>query len=130
MAHIYRKQILEQYLDSYGHVNNSSYLILLEEARWDLVESKGCGYEYVQKTQKGPVVLEVNLRFVKELRLREWVTIETQLLNYSGKIGELEQYIKKQDGELATTAFIKFGLFDLQKRKLIEPDENWKRAFI
>ena len=129
MAHIYRKQILEQYLDAYGHVNNASYLTLLEEARWDLVEGRGCGYDFVQKTRKGPVILEVNLRFAKELKLREWVTIETKLLHYDGKIGEIEQKIIKEGGAIATLALFKFGLFDLEARKLIEPDENWKRAF-
>jgi len=129
MAHIYRKHILEQYLDAYGHVNNASYLTLFEEARWDLVESKGCGFEYIQKNQKGPIVLEAHLRFVKELKLRDWVTIETILLHYDGKIGELEQKIIKAGGEIATYAHFKFGLFDLRTRKLIEPDENWKKVF-
>lgn len=129
MAHIYRKQILEQYLDAYGHVNNASYLTLFEEARWDLVSQKGFGYEFVQKSRKGPIVLEVNLRFAKELKLREWVTIESQLLHYDGKIGQIEQKILKEGGVLATHALLKFGLFDLELRKLIEPDEVWKKAF-
>jgi len=127
--HKYKKQILEQYLDVYGHVNNASYLTLFEEARWDMVSERGCGYEFVQKTRKGPVILEVNLRFAKELKLREWVVIETQLKKYDGKIGEIEQKILKEGGALATQGVFKFGLFDLEKRRLIEPDKKWKIAF-
>lgn len=130
MKHKYRKQILEQYLDAYGHVNNASYLTLFEEARWDLVTAKGYGFDFVQKTQKGPIVLEVNIRFMKELKLREWITIETELLHYDGKIGELKQMIVKEDSKVATEIVLKFGLFDLVSRKLIEPDTIWKQAFI
>jgi acyl-CoA thioester hydrolase len=127
--HIYKKQILEQYLDFYGHVNNASYLTLFEEARWDLVSQRGFGYDFVQKTRKGPIILEVSIKFSKELRLREWVIIETKLLNYAGKIGEIEQRIIKDSGVVATSALFKFGLFDLEARRLIELDEDWKKAF-
>jgi YbgC/YbaW family acyl-CoA thioester hydrolase len=130
MCHIYKKQILEQYLDAYGHVNNASYLTLFEEARWDLVTKKGLGYEYVKETGKGFVVLEVHLRFAKELTLREWITIESELISYEGKVGSIEQKIKKSDGHTATTALVKFGLFDLKRRRLIDPDPLWKTAFL
>jgi acyl-CoA thioester hydrolase len=71
----------------------------------------------------------VSIKFSKELKLREWVSIETKLLNYSGKIGEIEQRIIKESGVVATRALFKFGLFDLEARRLIELDEGWKKAF-
>ncbi len=33
-AHEYHLLILEKHLDTFGHVNNASYLEILEEARW------------------------------------------------------------------------------------------------
>jgi acyl-CoA thioester hydrolase len=127
--HIYRKQILEQYLDLYGHVNNASYLTILEEARWDWVNAKGFGLEYIRQHQQGPVVLEVHLKFMKELRLREWVTIESQMLEWPGKIGKVRQQIKKESGMVATEATLHFGLFDLKERKLIPVTSEWLKAF-
>ncbi len=130
MMHKYDKLILEQYLDGYGHVNNASYLTLLEEARWDLIDKKGFGFEKIMQDQIGPIVLEVNLRFTKELRLREWIEIQTQLLSYQGKIGQIEQkIIKKEDASIAAHAVLKIGLFDLKNRKLISPTPEWIMAF-
>jgi len=130
MMHKYDKLILEQYLDGYGHVNNASYLTLLEEARWDLIDKKGFGFEKIMQDQIGPIVLEVNLRFTKELRLREWIEIQTQLLSYQGKIGQIEQkIIKKEDSSVAAHAVLKIGLFDLKNRKLISPTPEWIMAF-
>lgn len=127
--HIYKKQVLEQYLDLYGHVNHASYLTILEEARWDWVTSKGYGVEYIQKSQMGPVVLEVKIKFVKELVLREWITIESRTKSWDGKIGYVEQKIYKADNTLACEAELKFGLLDLKTRRLISITEDWLLAF-
>ena len=127
--HTYRKQILEQYLDVYGHLNNASYLTILEEARWDWISPKGFGLDYIQQNQVGPIVLEVHMKFLKELRLREWVTIQSVMLNWSGKIGTVQQRIVKESGTLATEALLHFGLFDLKARKLISVTPEWLNAF-
>lgn len=129
MKHHYRRQILEHDLDAYGHVNNATYLTLFEEARWDLVTPKGCGFEHIQQSKKGPIILEVNIRYLRELKLRQWITIETELLDYQNKIGSVKQQILLEDNKVATEAIIKFGLFDLTTRKLIEPTPEWQNAF-
>lgn len=120
--------ILEAHLDTFGHVNNATYLELFEEARWDLVTKNGYGLQQVQETKKGPVILEVNLKFKRELKLREKIMITTELVNYNGVIGLMKQQMIKANGELAAEALFTFGLFDLIERKLIEPTREWKKA--
>lgn len=124
----YKILIRENHLDSYGHVNNATYLTLFEEARWEVVTQNGYGYGEVHRTGQGPVILEVNLKFMKELHLREEITITTQVLEYAGKIGRLKQQMIKSDGVVASEAVFVFGLFDLKARKMIEATPAWKRA--
>jgi YbgC/YbaW family acyl-CoA thioester hydrolase len=124
----YKMLIRESHLDSYGHVNNATYLTLLEEARWEVITQNGYGYSEVHRTGQGPVILEVNLKFMKELRLREEITITTEVVEYSGKIGRLKQQMIKPDGSVASEAIFVFGLFDLKARKMIEATPAWKRA--
>lgn len=124
----YKVLIRESHLDSYGHVNNATYLSLYEEARWELVTQRGYGYDYVHRSKQGPVILEVNLRFMKELNLREEINITTELLEYPSRIGKLLQRMIKTDGSIASEAVFTFGLFDLKTRKMIEPTPEWKRA--
>lgn len=124
----YRLKIREFHVDSLGHVNNATYLALLEEARWEVITSNGYGFPEVQKHKKGPVILEVNLKFQREIRLREEITITTELVDYLGKVGHLQQRILKEDGSVAAEAMFTFGFFDLVQRKLIEPTPEWKRA--
>jgi len=124
----YKLLIRESYLDTYGHVNNATYLALYEEARWEVVTSRGYGFQKVHDSGQGPVILEVNLKFLKELRLREEITITTEVLDYQGKVGRLKQQMIKADGTVASEAIFVFGLFDLKARKMIEPTPEWKIA--
>jgi YbgC/YbaW family acyl-CoA thioester hydrolase len=124
----YKLLIREHHLDTYGHVNNATYLSMLEEARWEVVTQRGYGFKKVHESGQGPVILEVNLKFLKELRLREEITITVELVEYNSKIGKLKQQMIKADGTVASEAIFVFGLFDLKARKMIEPTAEWKIA--
>ena len=120
----YRLTIKESYLDDFGHVNNAEYLVLFEEARWDLITKNGYGLEKIRETGLGPTILEIRLSFLKELRLHDQIIIETQLVSYEKKIARLSQRMLRND-EVCCTAEITFGLFSLHERKLILPTPEW-----
>ncbi len=126
MTSDYKILIREHHLDSYGHVNNATYLSLFEEARWEIITQKGYGYAHVHKTGLGPVILEVNMVFLKELKLREMITINLEVASHKGKITHLIQKMIKENGELACELKIVSGLFNLRERKLIDPTDEWK----
>jgi YbgC/YbaW family acyl-CoA thioester hydrolase len=119
--------IKEVYLDTFGHMNHATYLTLFEEARWDFATKNGYGMEKIQETGLGPTILELKLRFLKELRLRQEVIIETSMLSYRKKIGILGQRMVR-DGEICCEAEFVWSLFDLKKRKLVMPTADWLRA--
>lgn len=123
----YSLMIKEGHLDTFAHVNNATYLTLLEEARWDLLTQNDFGLKKIQETGMGPTILEIKLQFLKELRLREEITIETHLISYEKKIAKLAQKILRQN-EVCCEAEIVFGLFDLRQRKLILPTPEWLNA--
>lgn len=119
--------ISEAHLDSFGHVNNARYFELLEQARWDLITDRGFGIETIRNTRTGPTILEINIRFLRELRPRDVVVIRTEMISYERKIGKLRQQMLK-DGNVACDAVFTIGLFDLEKRRLIEPTPEWAYA--
>lgn len=120
--------VSEAHLDSFGHMNNARYLEVFEQARWDLVTARGFGMSQIRETSTGPVILEVAIKFLRELAPREAIVVRSQLLSYERKIGKLRQQILKSDGTVACDAVFTFGLFDLQRRKLIEPTPAWAYA--
>lgn len=121
-------KIQEQHLDTFRHVNNATYLQILEEARWDWITNNGYGLKRIEKTCLGPVILEINIQFRKELALHEEITIESSLLDYKGKIAHLEQEIFVEPQKLCCSAKFTFALFDTQNRKIVLPTQEWLKA--
>ena len=119
--------IKETDLDTFGHVNNARYLTLLEQARWDIVRPRGFGLSEIQKTGVGPVVLEVDIKFKRELVLNDVVQINTYCSKVDGKVCVITQDILK-DEQVCVTANTVVAMFDIKARKIIELSKSWKRA--
>lgn len=119
--------IKESYLDTFGHVNNATYLTLLEEARWDIITKNGYGLKKIEETGLGPTILKITISFSKELLLNDKITIHTQIISYDGKIARLSHKILR-DNKLCCEAEIVMALFDLSKRKLVLPTAEWLHA--
>ncbi|MBT4762093.1 MAG: acyl-CoA thioesterase [Bdellovibrionaceae bacterium] len=115
-------------MDFIGHVNHATYLQILEQVRWDLITERNYGIDHIKKMGISPIVLEVNIKYRKELLLRDVVTIKTETQLSKSKTHYIQQIMYKDDGEVACSAKIKFGLFDMNLRALVDADEEWKFA--
>lgn len=125
----YPMLILEKHLDTFGHVNNATYLELYEEARWDFIEKNGWGYDRIRSTGVGPIILELNLKFKRELKNREKITITSTFKELkNSKVMVLFQQMLKDDGTVASDLELQVGVFDLKERGLVNPSEDWLKA--
>jgi YbgC/YbaW family acyl-CoA thioester hydrolase len=125
----YHVLIREMHLDSFGHVNNAAYVMLYEEARWDFITKNGFGLDVIQKLQMGPVILDLKVRFKRELKNREEIKIISRPLEIiSPKIMILEQSMVRSDGKVASDAQFTVGFFDMRERKLVNATPDWLKA--
>ena len=126
---IYEFIVEQELIDEYGHVNNANYLMLFEKARWSILESSGMGYDTIRKIKTGPVVLEVTVRFSKELLPNQKNIIETTCRRKNDLIFFFDQKMINEKGEIASKAVFTAALFDLEKRKMVKPDDKWLKLF-
>jgi acyl-CoA thioester hydrolase len=126
----YEKEILEQHLDTFGHVNNAVYLSLYEEARWDFITKNGLGLKQILESKVGPVLLDLNLTFKSELNNREKIKIISQARPEMRNkfVMVLDQKMLKENGKVASTLTLSVGLMDLNLRKLVSPTKEWLLA--
>ncbi len=120
--------IREEHLDTFGHVNNARYLEIFEQARWDLITDNGFGLDHVRATGTGPVVLEVNLKFLREVTNRQHLVIRSSIDSYEGKIGRMTQLMIDDQDRVCCEAKLVIAQWDTKTRKLIEPTPDWRRA--
>jgi YbgC/YbaW family acyl-CoA thioester hydrolase len=125
----YEVMIKEFHLDSFGHVNNAVYVQLYEEARWDFITKNGFGLDMIQRDQVGPVILDLQVKFKKEIKNREMIKIQSQTRGIiSSKMMVLEQKMINSAGRIASDAVFTVGFFDMKTRKLIDASPDWLRA--
>ena len=123
-------QVQEKDLDVFGHVNNANYLNYYEMARWDFITKNSFGLDLIMKERKGPVLLGVDLQFRRELKNRDQIVITSQAEKIdSRKFFHLyQEMIRVEDQKLASKATFTVAYFDLNKRKMLAPDEKWLKA--
>jgi thioesterase-3 len=80
------------------------------------------------RASQGPVVLEVNLRFKREIKNRQRILIRTWVESYEGKVGTVLQEMRDEDGELYCEARFVCAYFDLDARRLLTPAPEWLQA--
>ena len=124
----YKVKILENHLDTFGHINNATYLSLYEEARWDFIEKNGWGLSEIMAKKQGPVLLEANIKYKREIKNRQNINIVTSEQWIKGKImGLTQQMINEQDQVCSEAKFV-IGFMDMKERKLITPPASWLLA--
>lgn len=125
----YEFMVREAHLDTFGHVNNAEYLRLFEAARWDIITAGGYGLQEIKASGIGPVLLDVHLKFKKELKLRQRIRIETAFLEQNAKIFKIfQKMINVETGDIHSEAEYTAGIFDMIKRKLVSIPDDWRRA--
>lgn len=128
----YEVLIRENHIDSFGHVNNAQYLSLFEEARWEIISPRGFSVSEIQAGGLGPVVIEVNLRFAKEIKLRQKIRIRSEVVagpNVArSKTLKMIQTMVNEKEEVCCTGEFTFALFDLRARRIVAPTAQWLSA--
>ncbi len=128
-THSTQIKILESNLDTFGHVNNAEYLVLYEQARWEMITEGEWGLDKIMKDKIGPVITNINISFIREVYLRELITIETKCLGFvNPKIMKIEQRMISENGKVKNQMTMEAGLFDLNARKLLIPTDEWMNA--
>ena len=118
--------IRESHVDTLGHMNNATYLEIFEDARWDLVSRNGFGLKDIHQKQMSPIILEIHIKFLKEVKARTNVIVKTQSVEFKGKVGKLRQTLEfAETGVVAADADVVYGIFDLKTRRLIPPPPDW-----
>ncbi|MFC0039862.1 acyl-CoA thioesterase [Actinomadura rayongensis] len=108
-------------LDTQGHLNQAVYLQYAEHARWECLRAAGVSLDALRATGAGPVVLETTVKYRRELRGGDAVTVSCRFTAENGKTFRIVQEIVKADGTLAAEVTGVGGLLDLTERRLV-PD--------
>jgi acyl-CoA thioester hydrolase len=114
-------------LDTQGHLNQAVYMQYAEHARWETLRAAGLPQDKLLATGVGPVMLEATVKFLRELRGGDEVTVSCAFDYGEGKTFRTLQEIRKADGTIAAEITAVGGLLDLTARRLVaRPAERFR----
>ncbi|WEV27391.1 acyl-CoA thioesterase [Streptomyces sp. 71268] len=105
--------------DSQGHLNMSVYIQYAEHARWGLFQAAGLTQAALLKAGVGPVNLETNIKYLRELRAGDEVEVSCAVVWGERKTFGIEQTITKRDGAVAAELRSVVGMLDLAERRMV-----------
>ena len=109
-------------LDSYGHVNHAIYLNYMEQARWEIIRQIGMLDKLILEEKK-LVVIKVDVRYVKEIKLFDEIIIHTKVKKEAPYLVFHHKLINENGKFQVARAVIKTILLDEKKTPLDIPEE-------
>ncbi len=101
----YKSEVRGYELDSFGHVNNAVYLNYMEQARWKIMQELDF-LKYFKQTGSFLIVVETNIRYIRELKLFEQIKIKSGIFR-EGVYLIFKQTIRNEKDEKVAHAKIK-----------------------
>jgi YbgC/YbaW family acyl-CoA thioester hydrolase len=109
-------------LDSYGHVNNAVYLNYFEHARWEYFRELDL-YPFLKENDNLPVVTDVHIRYQREIRLFDELTIESFCFQEKPYLIFQQKIINNNTGMTSARATTKLIFLDKDKIATDVPGE-------
>src|ERR1700753_4512123 len=116
-------------LDVNGHLTWPHYLHYAEHARWECLRTAGLSYEVVKGAGLGPVNLEANVRFLRELRDGDEIAVSCEFGWGDGKTYRVrQQFTRTGDGTLAAEVNTVSGVIRQGARRRVTAPAGRLRA--
>jgi acyl-CoA thioester hydrolase len=106
-------------LDWNDHVNHTVYHRYGEHARSEHFLAAGCRFTELARHGLGIVLLETNVRFLRELRLGDEVEIDSRPEFGTGRTFTMDHTMTRADGVVACEMTCRIGLIDATARRLV-----------
>lgn len=107
-------------VDTQGHLNWAQYLHYAEHARWECLAAAGITQDGLVASGFGPVALDVQVKYRRELRGGDEVDVSAQFVFGEGKTFQIKQDFRRPDGRIAAQLSSTTGLLDLTARRLVD----------
>lgn len=117
-------------IDMFGHMSHFAYLQVMESARFAWAEHVGTPLpQMIEEQRRGPVLVKVELRYRRECRLGDALTITVTPTSSSSRLGKLHQsVVLAESGEVACEGELTFAMIDLDTRRAVSLPKSWLAA--
>jgi acyl-CoA thioester hydrolase len=100
----YQSSVQPDWIDFNGHMNVAYYVLAFDQATDVFNSNLGLGPEYTRDTRLSMFVVDMNVTYIRELKVGARINCTTQLLEFDAKkLRIFHQMFNTQEGFLAAT---------------------------
>jgi acyl-CoA thioester hydrolase len=109
--------------DANGHMRNTAYSEYAIDVRVEFLAEHGCGFDVLQASGFGPVLLREEIDYLRELKMGESVTVDFRQLGMTadGSRWRVCHDFTRADGKPCARIVLDGGWMDLRTRRLAPP---------
>ncbi|TKI57254.1 acyl-CoA thioesterase [Brevibacillus antibioticus] len=130
MAHRYYLTVRSTDIDVIGHVNNAKYLEYMEWARFEWIWEQGFTLDELRRRAIMPVVVNININYRRELKMREEVTAVTTVVKVGEKSFVIRQELYNAADVLVADADVTMVMIDANTRQSISLPVELKETLL
>ena len=124
--HVTKVEVRFADMDSFGHVNNASFLTFIEQARICYFDDIG-SWDY-HATAQGAILAHASLDFIRPLHFKEELMVHTKCVHIGNKsISIVHRIIAGAMEEVAAAESVAVA-FDYNAMKSVPVPAKWKEA--
>jgi acyl-CoA thioester hydrolase len=121
----YRGMVYPRHLDHMGHMNIQHYVAKFDQAAWHLFERIGMSSDYCRENDRGMAAVEMDVRYLKELRAGDLLSVRSGLSSVDEKSLRLVQEMRLGEaGELAAVMRVLAVHLDRAARRAVPLPET------
>ncbi len=106
MTFSYQRHIFGYECDIYGHLNNASYLQILEEARSMALSKIDFSVKKLMDMKIAIFVVDIHIKYLKQIDFAQNITVKSCIKKFGRVRSNWYQEIYKENGELCATVDI------------------------
>ena len=85
LLRLHCEPLIDEWLDTYGHLNEAYYLVPFTNTTWKLQDYFGIGVDYFNKSSCAIYTVETHLRYLNDVRKPATMDIESIILGSDAK---------------------------------------------
>lgn len=117
-----------EWIDAYDHMNMSKYVALFDDVAYDLLDLVGLGVASTKKTHHGLFIVDVRVRFLKELRVGTPLEVSMRLVGVDHVRLQIWLEVREQGSDVVSATQEQMGLHaNLDSRKTVPFSEEIRK---
>ena len=120
----FHTEVKPEWIDYNGHMNDATYSLVVTLGNEKFIDQLGMGKNYLTSTGRTLYTVELNLKYLAEVKLEDKLNIEMQIVSITSKSFVVQSRVFSNGEKLAAEATLTYLHYDQNEKRVIDFNET------